>query len=1503
MTLAFRLALLAALVAAALVPARADAQERTVRIPPLYPTRAVDDTAQAPDTTGLRFRLSEGTIRGAERSPATRGQRLSEADAARLLARARPLAADTARRDTFAFPARTIPAPRAGATRLAPFPPPDSAGAPPAPRPTTAGALTVTRRAPEGEVPVGAEVTITFSQPMVPLSSVANVGAREVPARISPQPAGRWSWLDVRTLRFLPEGRLPMATRYTVTVPAGTVSATGARLAEAVSWSFATPSARATGSWPHGGAIRLEPVMVVAFDQRIDAAAVLRTVRVRAGGAPVEVRAATAAEIEADEDARARVRGLTAGRWIAFRPVRPLPNAARVEVTVGPGTPSLEGPRLTDDTQRWEFNTFGPFRLVRERCGYGGQCRPGMQFVLEFSNPLADSAFEGLVRVEPAIPGMRVTRAGTMLLVAGATRPDTRYTVRVDGALRDVFGQRLGAPVTRSFQVGAPVAQLWSGADRVVVLDPLGPRSVSVYAREHARLRVRVHRVTAEDWPAFTQLQRGPRGAMRIPGREVVDRVQTTGAAAGEAREVPIDLDAALEGGLGQVIVVVEPVEGSTEGERSQSVQLWVQATRIGITAYTDGSRMTAWASSLTDGQPLPGVEFRLLPAGTTGRTGADGLAALALPRQREGEPFLVARLGSDVAILAPGMGRAGWGRWIARDTLPVGMWHSFTDRNLYRPGETVRFKGWLRWLRPGVDGQLTLPAQGEVSYTVRDPRGEELAKGTARLTALGGFDGSFALPRGANLGGAYITVRAPGARAEHMIPLVVQEFRRPEYEVSVTADPGPHFIGGGTEVVARASYFSGGGLAGAPVSWQVTSAPGFYDPPGWDRWTFGMRPPWWWWLDRDGDENERREFSGTTDADGAHSLRIDFDAAVPPRPHNVTANATITDVNRQTWSSSATMLVHPASVYLGVRTERSWLEAGDTLDLELIAVDLAGRAVPGRTIDVQLRRSEWRFDNGRSRTVELSRVSCSRVSAAIPVRCAFPVAGGDYTVEATTTDERGRATRTTLRVWVTGPGIRFPGRGDEGNESRTVEMIPDRETYAVGDTARILLRLPFQPARGIVSIRRGGVARTEEIRTEGGTHTLLVPITEANIPNVWVRVEVNGASATADDPAAARGVDAAVGTVQLSVPPVTRTLTVLPVPADSTVLPDAESAVEVEVRDAAGRPVADAEVALVVVDEAVLALTGYRIANPLAAFYPLRGADVEDVRLRPLVRVVVPELAPAPGTLVGRVLNAESQEPIGGARVAIEGTTLAAVTDAHGRFRIRGVQPGAATLVVERDGFPPARQTVRVGSDATPPVRLYLVSPGHGRDMMVLQGRAAQMESSTAAVAMDAMEVTAAPSAPPPPPVAMPAMAQAPEAAGPPPGPAIAVRSNFEPLAVWMAAVRTDARGRVRVPFRIPSNLTRYRVTAVAVEGATAFGLGESAITARQPLMVRPSPPRFLNFGDRFELPVVLQNTTGAPMVVQVAARAVGVSFTDPGRRVTIPARDRVEVRLAARP
>ncbi|MFY7952955.1 MAG: hypothetical protein ACOVT5_10635, partial [Armatimonadaceae bacterium] len=63
-----------------------------------------------------------------------------------------------------------------------------------------------------------------------------------------------------------------------------------------------------------------------------------------------------------------------------------------------------------------------------------------------------------------------------------------------------------------------------------------------------------------------------------------------------------------------------------------------------------------------------------------------------------------------------------------------------------------------------------------------------------------------------------------------------------------------------------------------------------------------------------------------------------------------------------------------------------------------------------------------------------------------------------------------------------------------------------------------------------------------------------------------------------------------------------------------------------------------------------------------------------------------------------------------------------------------------------------------------------------------------------------------------------------------------------------------------------------------------------------------RPSAPRFLNFGDRFELPVVVQNQTDAAMTVDVAVRASNATLTEGlGRRVRVAANDRVEVRFPA--
>ena len=109
--------------------------------------------------------------------------------------------------------------------------------------------------------------------------------------------------------------------------------------------------------------------------------------------------------------------------------------------------------------------------------------------------------------------------------------------------------------------------------------------------------------------------------------------------------------------------------------------------------------------------------------------------------------------------------------------------------------------------------------------------------------------------------------------------------------------------------------------------------------------------------------------------------------------------------------------------------------------------------------------------------------------------------------------------------------------------------------------------------------------------------------------------------------------------------------------------------------------------------------------------------------------------------------------------------------------------------------------------------------------------------------------------------------------------GTPIRVRTDFNPLAVFAPQVTTDANGAAQVAVKLPDNLTRYRVMVVAVDASgKQFGMAESSLTARLPLMVRPSAPRFLNFGDQFELPVVLQNQTDEAMQVEVVVQATNI-------------------------
>ena len=188
-----------------------------------------DDT----DRNGLQFRVSEGTAKPQSREtkalPTTTP--LSNLQIANILRRLSPLRMDTADQKPFAFRERTLPPPLTGKTINVAFPATENIAAPG----SSVGALQVLRYSPEGDVPLAPNLSVTFSQPMISVSSQEEAAAN-VPVRLSPEVPGKWRWVGTNTLLFEPHVRFPMATRYSATVPAGTRSQNGGQTASDVTW-------------------------------------------------------------------------------------------------------------------------------------------------------------------------------------------------------------------------------------------------------------------------------------------------------------------------------------------------------------------------------------------------------------------------------------------------------------------------------------------------------------------------------------------------------------------------------------------------------------------------------------------------------------------------------------------------------------------------------------------------------------------------------------------------------------------------------------------------------------------------------------------------------------------------------------------------------------------------------------------------------------------------------------------------------------------------------------------------------------------------------------------------------------------------------------------------------------------------------------------------------------------------------------------------------------------
>ncbi len=608
---------------------------------------------------------------------------------------------------------------------------------------------------------------------------------------------------------------------------------------------------------------------------------------------------------------------------------------------------------------------------------------------------------------------------------------------------------------------------------------------------------------------------------------------------------------------------------------------LLVLVTKGADLAYAQ-SRWREW------GTDLPSETSATATTDTTGTTGTEATAAADLP------PPLPA-------------GR----RYLAT---------MFSDRGVYRLGEEVKLKGIVRI----DDGRGLVLPEGlrRLRVEVTDNTDTVIVARTVTVSALGSFDLAATIPPSGRQGSYYARVVGIDGGADWL----VTAFRNPDFKVDVTLGQRSYVPGDRISATVEGSYLFGAPMADAPVTWTVTPSwttvsPGTGPdaPPALrlDTFRFDYLCVDWGSCDATSWDRLAGDDGAGLDARG----RLELGAELPVvrtrhRPVLVVAEAQVTDVNRQAIANRASAVAHPGEHYVGVRMDRSFVAVGGRLTGSAVAVTPTGRPVPGVRLTARLVRWEYvtakrqtsdstTTTEGRWVPTEVATQSVASALTAVPFGFTTDRTGY-YEVRVTSSDRRGNWVEASTDAYVTGPGYvawETPG-GSEGS----LTLVPERPSYRVGETARILVQSPWEQAEALVSTEGSLVFGARRVAVRGSSAVIEVPVTDEHVPNVLVAVTLyKGRTAAAgsavDDPGRPM---IRASAVSIEVPTTERALSVdvrVPRPEER---PGASTSVSVLVKDAAGRPV-PGEATIWAVDEGVLRLTGWTAPDLLAALVQRR--------------------------------------------------------------------------------------------------------------------------------------------------------------------------------------------------------------------------------------------------------------------------------------------------------
>ena len=1401
----------------------------------------------------------------------------------------------------FTFKAGPKPPKRVGERMQLSFPPPAKPKT--GPSKVNAPPLKVVRTQPHGAVGLQNAVTVTFNQPMIPLASLADLRKLPAPLLVKPALRGKHRWLGTSTLSLEVTSRIPYSTKFTAWVPQGTTSEAGKVLEKKHRWTFETPRLKITSALParwESHAVPTTPIALL-FNQRINVEKVFAAMSLVGQNAP-KLRLVPPSQWKKLGPIGVTASRWEKGRVMVVKPVRALRKGRYYYVMVKGGVVAGEGP-LPSHPVTTGFTTYGPLKVIKLRCGWGRQpCRPDTSKSLQLSNRLKSDDLSKLITMAPKVSEYRVTCSWHYCYFHGKFQAQTKYTVTASAALEDIYEQKLGKRWRGSFFVGDARSQLRLPVSGIQGLtETKGNRNLVVRSINTKYVTANVVKVEPRHAAAALGVMqrrwhwkyRKFSMAAQIPGRKLSKQL-TFNPKPNKWRRTGVPLDIGLPRGKPGLLFVELYAPDLMKDSRYANPysRILVQVTDLGLTVRYDVDRVLVLVTGLRSGQPLAGVDVTLYAMDGKklheGQTDQRGILEVPGPRalKRNGPLVVVATKGDDAAYVElQGGGQDGWvsgyqnyGRLPSVKQVRS---HLFTERSPFRPGETVRLTGVLRVEDTRVGGGIE-PLRGEnlkVKYWIRDARNQLVVKAKElSVDADGVFRLDFKIPEGASLGhwrfrGTVLgTGIADGTTVYHSFQVL--HYKTPEYKVRVKVRGEPYFFGDSVKGEIKGAYFYGTAMAGAPVSWTLRRSVGSFQPPHQSGFRFGELQDWAWrwrfnrgWRGgrygsyyTSGQQDGGIIARGETKLDKDGLLRVTRTLAFWPKPKKglakgvgtvgaFTLEAQVFDKNRQSIAGRKVMTVHPASVYVGLRMKKALVRAKQDATVQVVVPNLKGVRLAGQRVKIiaseqkytkkpKKVRGVWTFDYNLTEKIV---GGCSVTSSKDIVGCKIRLPkAGYYRVRGETTDARGRRTRTMIGVYAVGKKY-VPWK--QNNQNR-LELITDKTKYRPGETAKVLIKSPFRKAVGLLTVERNGIRSYRLLRVNGSVHVERVKIGAKDLPNLHVSVSLLRGRVRVPGAAGAKDLGRpkfAFGSKSLSVEIKEKKLTVTVSASPNKARPGSKAAVTVTVKDHLGKPVR-ARLAVMLVDEGVLSLLGFRVPDPTTIFHnykstraALRDGRADLLRQEKKFKPPVRDRSLATRRRAGRGRNHWHYRSGLSKSAAMKRGSYAFGTGGSAAAPASAARPGGKAAGDDKDSNGILDSVDREGSTRT-----------------------ATLSFKT--------------------------------------------RSKFASTAYFNAEAKTDANGRAELNVTLPENLTTFRVTAVALDQVQPdrFGTGEGRVTVRRPLMLMPALPRFANFGDRFEAAVKITNETGKTGAVRVKIEATNAQVLgQPVQTITLKQGQTEEVRF----